>query len=566
MTTYEKAPSRRSAADEASSGQRVADWVDGRLGIHGLGRKYLRKVFPDHWSFLLGEICLWSFVVLILTGVYLTLFFHPSMNEVTYHGSYVPLKGVRMSEAYASTLDISFDVRGGLLIRQIHHWAALIFVAGMLMHMMRHFFTGSFRKPREINWLFGWTLLFLGLFEGLFGYSLPDDLLSGTGLRFLDGAILSVPVIGTYLSFFLFGGEFPGDDIVARLYSLHILVVPGIMAALVVAHLILVFYHKHTQFPGPGKTERNVVGAPFMPVYMAKAGGFFFLVFGVITLIAAIATINPVWAYGPYRADQVSTGAQPDWYLGFAEGLVRIMPGWEINMAGHTLVLGVLIPIVVFPLLLVFIGVYPFLESWITGDKREHHLLDRPRNRPVRTSIGTAWISVYLILLGAGGNDIVATRFHLSINTVTWAARIALFVVPVLVFIATRRICLGLQRRDRDLVLHGRETGVIKRLPHGEFVEVHQPLSPAELHTLTQHEQPRPLETGPAHDANGVPNPNGSKGRLRALLSRGLYGDGSQVAKPTAEEYREAHPEEGAEVVEEHREARAVSEAGPPGG
>ena len=566
MTTYERGPSRRSAADEESSGQRVADWFDGRLGTHTLGRKYLRKVFPDHWSFLLGEICLWSFVVLILTGVYLTLFFHPSMNEVTYHGSYVPLNGVRMSEAYASTLDISFDVRGGLLIRQMHHWAALIFVAGMLMHMMRHFFTGSFRKPREVNWLFGWTLLFLGLFEGLFGYSLPDDLLSGTGLRFLDGAILSVPIVGTYLSFFLFGGEFPGDDIVARFYSLHILVIPGIMAALVVAHLILVFYHKHTQFPGPGKTERNVVGAPFMPVYMAKAGGFFFLVFGVITFIAAIATINPVWAYGPYRADQVSTGAQPDWYLGFAEGLVRIMPGWEINMAGHTLVLGVLIPIVVFPLLLVFIGVYPFLESWITGDKREHHLLDRPRNRPIRTSIGTAWISVYLILLAAGGNDIVATRFHLSINTVTWAARIALFVVPVLVFIATRRICLGLQRRDRDLVLHGRETGVIKRLPHGEFVEVHQPLSPAELHTLTQHEQPRPLEPGPAHDGNGVPNPNGSKGRLRALLSRGLHGDGTQVPKPTAEEYRAAHPEAEAEAIKQPREARAVSEAGPPDG
>ncbi|MGP4045845.1 cytochrome bc1 complex cytochrome b subunit [Streptomyces sp. 2A115] len=541
-------------AEEASSGRRVADWFDGRLGTHTLGKRYLRKVFPDHWSFLLGEICLWSFVVLILTGVYLTLFFHPSMNEVTYHGSYVPLNGVRMSEAYASTLDISFDVRGGLLIRQMHHWAALIFIAGMLMHMMRHFFTGSFRKPREVNWLFGWTLLFLGLFEGLFGYSLPDDLLSGTGMRFVEGATLSVPIVGTYLSFFLFGGEFPGHDIIARFYSLHILVIPGIMAALVVAHLILVFYHKHTQFPGPGKTERNVVGAPFMPVYMAKAGGFFFLVFGVIALISAIATINPVWSYGPYRADQVSTGAQPDWYLGFAEGLVRIMPGWEINVAGHTLVLGVLIPIVVFPVLLVFIGVYPFLEAWITGDKREHHLLDRPRNRPVRTSIGTAWISVYLILLAGGGNDIVATRFHLSINTVTWAIRIAVFVVPVLVFIATRRICLGLQRRDRELVLHGRETGVIKRLPHGEFVEPHQPLSPAELHTLTQHEQPQPLELGPAQDTNGVPSPNGRVRRLRVLLSRGLYGAGTQVAKPTAEEYAE------------HREAEQVSEPGPPGG
>ena len=473
----------------AGRGERLADWADGRLGIHTLGRKYLRKVFPDHWSFLLGEICLYSFVVLVLTGVYLTLFFHPSMNEVTYQGSYVPLNGVRMSEAYASTLDISFDVRGGLLIRQLHHWAALVFVAGMLTHMMRHFFTGSFRKPREVNWLFGWLLLFLGLFEGLFGYSLPDDLLSGTGLRFVHGALLSVPVVGTYLAMFLFGGEFPGDDIVARFYSLHVLLIPGVMAALIVAHLLLVVHHKHTQFAGPGRTERNVVGTPFMPVYLAKAGGFFFLVFGVLALIAAVATINPVWSYGPYRADQVSTGAQPDWYLGFAEGLVRIMPGWEVTLWGHTLVLGVLIPVVVFPLLLVFIGVYPFLEARFTGDRDEHHLLDRPRNRPVRTAIGAAWISLYLVLLAGGGNDIVATRLHLSINTVTWAVRTGMFLVPAVVFVVTRRICLGLQLSDRELVAHGRATGVIKRLPHGEYVEVHEPLDRARLHTLTAHER-----------------------------------------------------------------------------
>ncbi|MER6243891.1 cytochrome bc1 complex cytochrome b subunit [Streptomyces griseorubiginosus] len=482
---------------EPGRGERLSGWLDGRLGTRTLGAKYLRKVFPDHWSFLLGEICLYSFVVLVLTGVWLTLFFHPSMNEVTYHGSYTPLNGVRMSEAYASTLDISFDVRGGLLIRQLHHWSALIFVAAMLTHMMRHFFTGSFRKPREVNWVFGWLLLFLGLFEGLFGYSLPDDLLSGTGLRFVYGATLSVPIVGTYLALFLFGGEFPGHDIVARFYSLHILVIPGIMAALVVAHLILVVYHKHTQFAGPGKTERNVVGTPFFPVYLAKAGGFFFLVFGALTLIAAVASVNPVWSYGPYRADQVSTGAQPDWYLGFAEGLVRVMPGWEVTLWGHTLILGVLIPVVVFPLLLVFIGVYPFLEARFTKDRREHHLLDRPRNKPLRTAIGASWISLYLILLAGGGNDIVATRLHLSINTVTWAVRIGMFVVPAVVFVGTRRICLGLQLRDRELVLHGRETGVIKRLPHGEYVEVHQPLDQARLHTLTAHERPGELVEHP---------------------------------------------------------------------
>ncbi|MFE0739317.1 cytochrome bc complex cytochrome b subunit, partial [Streptomyces sp. NPDC058855] len=371
MSTTESSTESR-ARGKAPAGERVADWADGRLGLYALAKANMRKVFPDHWSFMLGEVCLYSFLVLILTGVFLTLFFDPSTTEVVYNGTYEPLNGVLMTRAYESTLDISFDVRGGLLIRQLHHWAALVFVAGMLTHMMRHFFTGSFRKPRELNWLFGWTLLMLGIITGLTGYSLPDDLLSGTGLRFAHGAILSVPIVGTYLAFFLFGGEYPGHDIVARFYSLHILVIPGIMAALVVAHVLLVFYHKHTQFAGPGRTERNVVGTPFMPVYMAKAGGFFFLVFGSLTLLAAVASINPVWSYGPYRADQVSTGAQPDWYLGFAEGLVRIMPGWEITFWGHTLVLGVLIPIVVFPLLLVLIGVYPFLEARFTRDKGEH--------------------------------------------------------------------------------------------------------------------------------------------------------------------------------------------------
>ncbi|MFJ6936023.1 cytochrome bc complex cytochrome b subunit [Streptomyces sp. NPDC101132] len=524
---------------KAPAGERVADWADGRLGIYALAKSNMRKIFPDHWSFMLGEICLYSFIIIILTGVYLTLFFHPSMNEVVYHGSYVPMQGVRMSEAFASTLDISFDVRGGLLIRQIHHWAALIFVAAMLVHMMRVFFTGAFRKPREINWVFGFLLLVLGMFTGFTGYSLPDDLLSGTGVRFMEGAILSVPIVGTYLSFFLFGGEFPGHDFVARFYSIHILLLPGIMLGLLVAHLILVVYHKHTQFAGPGRTEKNVVGLPLMPVYMAKAGGFFFLVFGVIAAVAAIASINPIWALGPYVPDHVSTGAQPDWYMGFSEGLIRAMPGWEINLWGHTLVLGVFIPLVIFPLVLAAIAVYPFIESWVTGDKREHHILDRPRNAPTRTGFGVAWLTWYVILLIAGGNDMFAQYFHLSINSITWFARIGFFVGPVIAFIITKRICLGLQRRDKDKVLHGRETGIIKRLPHGEFVEVHEPLNQAKLHTLTAHEQYAPAELGPTVDENGVERKVKGSEKLRVKLSKGYYGENNQIPKPSVEEYKE---------------------------
>ncbi|WP_371550235.1 cytochrome bc complex cytochrome b subunit [Streptomyces sp. NBC_00554] len=527
-----------------AKGERLADWADGRLGLYPMAKTNLRKVFPDHWSFMLGEVCLYSFIVLILTGVYLTLFFEPSGIEVVYNGSYEPLNGVIMTRAYESTLDISFDVRGGLLIRQIHHWAALVFVAGMLVHMMRVFFTGAFRKPREVNWVFGWTLLFLGIITGLTGYSLPDDLLSGTGVRFAQGAILSVPVVGTYLSFFLFGGEFPGHDIIPRFFPIHVLLLPGIMLGLVVAHLILVFYHKHTQYPGAGRDQKSVVGMPFMPVYMAKAGGFFFLVFGVLSMMGAIATVNPVWAFGPYRPDLVTTGAQPDWYLGFSEGLIRVMPGWEINAFGHTLALGVFIPFSLFPLIMLAIGVYPFIESWITRDTREHHILDRPRNAPTRTGLGVAWLSLYGVLLIGGGNDIVATHLHLSINSITWFVRISFFAVPVLAFVVTRRICMGLQRRDRDKVLHGRESGLIKRLPHGEFVEVHEPLTQAQRFALTQHDQATPYEVGPLVDANGVTRRVGPSRKLRARLARAMYGPDTQIPKPTAEEYRELTSED----------------------
>ncbi|WP_329125578.1 cytochrome bc1 complex cytochrome b subunit [Streptomyces sp. NBC_01465] len=519
-------------------GERLADWADSRVGLRQIAKANLRKIFPDHWSFMLGEICLYSFIVLILTGIYLTLFFEPSGAEVVYHGSYAPLNGVRMTRAYESTVDISMDVRGGLLIRQIHHWAALVFVAGMLLHMMRVFFTGAFRKPREVNWLLGWTLLMLALITGLTGYSLPDDLLSGTGIRFAQGAILSVPVVGTYLSFFLFGGEFPGHDIIERLYPVHVLLLPGIMLGLVVAHLILVFYHKHTQFAGPGRTEKNVVGAPFMPIYMAKAGGMFFLVFGVLSVMGAIASINPVWLMGPYRPDYVSTGAQPDWYLGFSEGLIRVMPGWEINAWGHTLQLGVFIPFSLFPLIMMLIAVYPFIEAWVTGDRDEHHIAERPRNAPTRTALGAAWLALYAVLLIGGGNDLWATRFHLSINSITWFVRIAFFLAPVVAFVVTRRFCQGLQLRDRELALHGRESGTLKRLPHGEFVEVHEPLTQAQLHKLTAHEQPRPFELGPLVDANGVVRKVKRSDRLRARLAHAMYGPGSQVPKVTVEEYK----------------------------
>jgi ubiquinol-cytochrome c reductase cytochrome b subunit len=311
-TTNATTPAKASKPNPAGA---VAGWADDRLGLATAMKKQVRKVFPDHWSFMLGEIALWSFIVLLLTGVFLTLWFTPSMGETTYEGSYDQLRGIQMSEAYASTLKISFDVRGGLLMRQMHHWAAMLFIAAMFVHLMRVFLTGAFRKPRELNWVIGGTMLLLGILEGFAGYSLPDDLLSGTGMRIADGIVKATPLVGTYMSFFMFGGEFPGTEIIPRLFIVHVLLIPGLLLALVGAHMLLLVYHKHTQWPGPGRTEQNVVGYPLLPIYAAKAGGFFFIVFGVTALMGALLTINPVWKFGPYDPSKVTAGSQPDWYI-----------------------------------------------------------------------------------------------------------------------------------------------------------------------------------------------------------------------------------------------------------
>jgi ubiquinol-cytochrome c reductase cytochrome b subunit len=528
--------SRPAEPQRGRGGERLATWVDSRTGLRGVTRSARRLVFPDHWSFLLGEIALYSLVILLITGVYLSLYFHPSADLVVYDGRYAPLRGQLVSQAFDSTLHISFDVRGGLLVRQAHHWAALVFVAAVFVHLLRVFFTGAFRKPRELNWVLGFLLLVLAMFAGLTGYDLPDDLLSGTGLQVVNGTLLSVPVVGTYLSFFLFGGEFPGEDLIARFNTLHTLVIPGLMIALLVGHVALAVRHRHTQYAGPGRTENNVVGLPFK-VHAVKSAGYFCFVSGVIFFMAAVAQINPVWNYGPFRADQVSAGSQPDWYMGVADGLLRVMPGWEIALWGHTLALDNLLPLLGGMLLFLAMGAYPFLEAWITDDDRDHHLLDRPRNRPVRTALGVAWLSVYAVALIGAANDVIAIRLHVSVNAVTWTVRVGLFVVPALAFAITKRLALALQRRDRDTVLHGRETGVIKRLPHGEYVEIHEPLDQARLHTLTAHEQYRPLKGGPDRDPDG--SAPARTRRLRVALSRAFYGPGTQIPKPSPTEHKE---------------------------
>ncbi|WP_067858980.1 cytochrome bc1 complex cytochrome b subunit [Nocardia shimofusensis] len=511
-----------------------ANGVDERYRAAAFMKRSINKVFPTHWSFLLGEIALYAFIILLLSGVYLTLYFDPSMAHVTYNGAYQPLRGVGMSRAYETALEISFEVRGGLFVRQIHHWAALLFAASIIIHLFRIFFTGAFRKPREGNWVIGSLLLILAMFEGFFGYSLPDDLLSGTGLRAaFSGITIGVPVIGTWLHWLMFGGDFPGDIIIPRLYIAHVLLLPGIILALIAAHVALVWYQKHTQFPGPGRTENNVVGARIVPVFAADQGAFFAFTLGIVGIMGGVLQINPIWNLGPYNPSQVSAGSQPDFYMMWTDGMARLMPAWELYLGRYTIPAAFWVALIMGLVFTVLVA-YPWIEKrLIGGDDVHHNLLQRPRDVPVRTAIGAMAIAFYVVLTLSCVNDIIALKFDISLNATTWMGRIGLLVVPPLAYFITYRFCLGLQRSDRAVLEHGIETGVIKRLPHGEYIEVHQPLGPVDAHG-----HPIPLEY------QGAPVPK----KMNKLGLAGKPGTGSFLrADPIDEAARNVELEHAAE-------------------
>ncbi|WP_108252270.1 cytochrome bc1 complex cytochrome b subunit [Planctomonas deserti] len=545
-TTTEPKRTRTSSYTAAA-----ANYIDERTTISAVVKEFGRKIFPDHWSFMLGEVALYSFVVILLTGTFLTFFYDPSMAETHYEGSYVPLKGVEMSVAMASTLDISFDIRGGLLIRQIHHWGALLFIAATGLHMLRVFFTGTFRKPRELNWVIGFGLFILAMGEGFTGYSLPDDLLSGNGLRIIEGLVMGIPVIGTWISFLLFGGEFPGTAIVGRLYTLHILLLPAVLVALLALHLVFVVVHKHTQFAGPGRTNENVLGVPILPTFAAKAGGFFFIVFGVIVVMATFFAINPIWNYGPYDPSPVSAGTQPDWYIGFADGALRLIPpGLEIEFLNRTWSFNILIPMVALGAIIVLPMIYPFLEHWITRDNREHHIADRPRNAPTRTGIGAAGVTFYGVLWAAASSDLIATHFDLAMEHVIHFLQAAAILGPVVAYLITKRVCLALMKKDREIALHGIESGRIVKLPGGEFIEVHEQLDDYDRWKLVSYNDYAPLMIRP--NSRGKIT---AATRVRAGLSRWFFED--RIAPVTRRDVELSHGEHhaAAAIEGEHQSA-----------
>jgi ubiquinol-cytochrome c reductase cytochrome b subunit len=472
---------KRRSLDRAALAARTATGVDARLRVATPLRGILNRVFPDHWSFLLGEIAAYSLVVLIVTGTFLSLFFEPSMRDVVYQGSYTPLRGTHMSAAYASTLDLSFDVRGGLLMRQMHHWAAMLFIATILVYLLRVFFTGAFRRPRELKWIVGLLLFWTALVTSYTGYMMMDDGMSGTGMQILSSILMSVPVAGSWLASSVFGGEFPGDVIVERFNTLHVVLLPGLLIGLMLTLVALRFRHGSTQWAGPRRTETNIVGRRLFPGYGLKQVGLFLIVCAVIVMLGGLFQINPIWLFGPAHPAATSALSQPAWYLMFLDGAVRIMPPWELSIAGYT-VHPIFWAAVVLPTFLVAMPMaYPFIEARVRRDHREHHLLDRPRDVPGRTALGAMALAFYLVLTLSGAGDAIALTFHISTNAVTWAGRIGLVLLPPLAYWVTHRVCLALQQHDREVLVHGVETGIIRRMPDGGFTEVHQPLAPGAL-------------------------------------------------------------------------------------
>ncbi|MFI0353777.1 cytochrome bc complex cytochrome b subunit [Actinomadura sp. 9N407] len=473
-------------------------------------QRLVRRTEADHWSFLFAQITLHSFIVLLATGAFLTFFFDPDMARTTYEGSYGPLRGVEVSKAYESTLHLSLEVRGGLLMRQVHHWAALIFTAAICCQILRMFFTGAFRSPRRLNWLIWVGMLTLAMAAGVTGTVLPDDMLSGGSLSLIQGVTQSIPVIGTGVTFLLFGADIPGDDIIPRLYWAHILLVPAAIAALFPLRRLLITRFGHTRFPGsPPAGRRRGLRSVALLLYTC----------GVLVLLGTLAQINPIWLYGPYEPGAISAGAVPDWYMGFLDGAVRIMPGWEITVAGHPITLAVLVPALLVPgAFFTALAAYPWIERRFTGDRRLHHVLDRPRDHAFRTGLGAAGIAFYGLLWAAAANDQIADTFHLSLFAVTGFFRIAVLIGPVVVFAITRWICLALVAREWQEVEHGYETGRIVMTADGAYSEIHAPVHGPDLDR--DHDQDQALEQGQeqAQEQGEMPRPDLEGGQPRRLI------------------------------------------------
>ena len=453
---------------------------------------------PTSWGLLFGTVSLACFMVLLITGLILMVVYDGSGELITYDGSYTLLQGVPVSRAFASTMELSFEVPGGLLVRQAHHWAALVLPASMLMQLAGAFFTGAGRRPRHWAWVLLVMTFLVVLVCGWSGYGLPDDNLSGTGLRIVQGTALALPFVGAWLTGLLFGGEFPGR-VIENLYLIHLLS-PAALVLITALRLRLRGRGGQVQRPGHGRDPEPVVGLPVWPQVAVRLGGLFMITLGVLIIMAGTMMITPVWRYGPASPSNAYAGSQPDWYTAFLDGALRLVPpGWEVTLGGRTWTLAVLVPLAAIGVFFTLLLAWPFVEERLPG-RCEDPVPQRPSDHPTRTGVGAAGIAFYGVLWLSGSADLLDTQFHLSFEGVIRVLRVLVVVGPLLAFALARAVCLGLQAGERERQQHGPESGRIIRLPSGGYVDVHE--APP-----SRFAPPAALESTPDHQPDATDHP-----------------------------------------------------------
>jgi ubiquinol-cytochrome c reductase cytochrome b subunit len=297
--------------------------------------------------------------------------------------------------------------------------------------------------------LIGLAMLFLALLEGYLGYSMVDDLLSGMGLAIGYAVALSIPLIGGNLALLIWGAPYPGDPAFeSRMFITHVFLLPIVIATLIAAHVALIAARHHTQFrESPRHTDRQVIGVPAFPGQAPRSLGLMAAVAAVLFLLGGLVQINPSWLWGPYETSLGTNGAQPDWYLGWLIGGLRLVPGFDVTIGSRTLIPnpfwgGALFPLVV----LVVIAAWPWIERRLTGDRRAHNVLDRPRDAPLRTAFGLGFLSWVFLVFFAGSADRLFVFLGLPYTTQIWFWRFGVWIFPVLVAIVAYRTSKALQR------------------------------------------------------------------------------------------------------------------------
>jgi ubiquinol-cytochrome c reductase cytochrome b subunit len=481
--------------------------VDDRLRLSPAGRSgLLNRVFPDHWSFMVGEIATYAFGYLIVSGVFLTLFFDATDDKTVYDGSYGPMHGARLSSPFVSVLSLSWDVRFGLVVRQSHHWAALVFCSAIVVHLCRIFFTGAFRRPRELNWVLGVVLMVLAFADGFTGYDLPDDLLSGMGLNIVNAVLLAIPWFGPWLSFMLFGGEFPGHHVITRLYAIHVVILPAMIAGALALHLWMVARQRHGQFPGPGRTETNVVGPRLWPARAVRGFGLMSAVFGLCLLLGGLVQIDPIWMWGDFEAGRTMGPSQPDFYMGWIDGALRLLPGWEPTVFGWRMP-SMFLPAIILPgLTFGVLLLWPWLERLVTGDGAPHHLLQRPRERPGRVAVGVWAMTFYPMLLFAWAIDVVSRYSGIPDFVLVNAFRYGVLFFPLLTGLVAFVLARALRDSEAEALLEltwSDLRGSLRR--HRRVAEPPAPWESIEDEREIREQEPSPPEPGP--EEFGTPEP-----------------------------------------------------------